>query len=962
MPRIYKLTSVAQAEDYHKNDSYYQRLEGFEHVAGLRWGGSLAKDLGFKPGKEVDFDSGEWREALEGKFPTVDISKRGNVKNRAPAIDIEFSPPKSFSIQALVHGEHALIDVHIRAAKIAMTFFETQAAGRFGKAGSRVEQTRALLYAMTPHIASREGDPQMHLHVVVPNVTRGSDGSYRALDNRMLFQAQRIAQWIYFNELIRGARELGYNVVRSTDLSTKGPGAELGNPELAGISRRDIDVFSKRTAQIEAKLAKIGKTRETATQSQKNDFARKTRVKKEHKTAEDYKALWTAAAKESGIPAAQKGRPDPGLEGDLRRKETTAAVDFAINSLSERETVLSEKDVLVTALKHTYGRVSATDVLKEYEKRVKSGEIIRSVSVHGTKIVPYAAVVREQAIAHAVTRGKNTMTPVYTESQARALAAKVQDPALSEEQTAAMTLALSTSDRHIFIRGAAGTGKTTLLAPAVKALADAGFTVMGVGPQHSAVHALKDTGITRSQTLQSFLLDTKVTASVNAKTVIVCDEVGLADTKLLNKLAKLADERHCRVIYSGDNEQYQAVAAGPAGEILKRANVETRHVTKMVRQINADPVVREAAQASLKDPKDALDMLNKAGRVRESLDTKAIAETYKEKSATGDTLVLTGTHKMRRELNDAIREELHLTQKPQVAVTVFVADNSLTDAHKKSARALAACAGQDIVFKRDYKKYDVKVGESAHIDRVVGNFMHITKNDGTEKRLELGRITRFSVGKIEQITVAEGDRLRATSNDYKKDGITRHIKGTVTAIDQKEVTATIQFDKTHADGTPIVISAKNNPAKPTSLDHGYAQTGHSVQGQAAKNVIHVLPSNDPTLSQRGVYTDLTRTKFDTLVFTDNLDAVKAKITPKSKSLADDITPTMPKSKAEVSTVVDVEAARIRAEKAKEDKEAKEAQKAAELAAKEQKEREEKERAVKAAALAKSKSARVGTGL
>jgi len=127
--------SPEQGETYYRKDDYYLEKEGGEDHK-LEWAGKLAAELGLS-GKASEED---WKNALHGLFPGgIEITggsfkdpNTGELLKRA-GTDFEFSAPKSFSIQALVHGDDRLIQFHREAVSVAMSFLEEQVGARRGR-------------------------------------------------------------------------------------------------------------------------------------------------------------------------------------------------------------------------------------------------------------------------------------------------------------------------------------------------------------------------------------------------------------------------------------------------------------------------------------------------------------------------------------------------------------------------------------------------------------------------------------------------------------------------------------------------------------------------------------------------------------------------------------------------------------------------------------------------------------
>ena len=95
---------------------------------------------------------------------------------------------------------------HREAVEVALGFLEERAAvARVQSQGVRRRvATEGWVVAGFVHRTSREGDPQLHTHCLVPNlVQRTGDGRHVAFDAGPLFEWARAAGSIYQNQLQR---------------------------------------------------------------------------------------------------------------------------------------------------------------------------------------------------------------------------------------------------------------------------------------------------------------------------------------------------------------------------------------------------------------------------------------------------------------------------------------------------------------------------------------------------------------------------------------------------------------------------------------------------------------------------------------------------------------------------------------------------------------------------------------
>ena len=116
--------------------------------------------------------------------------------------------------------------------------------GRAVRRGGR--RARSRTHAPGP---LRAGDPQLHTHLLVANLGRGTDGRWSALDGRRLYAHARTSSFVY------------QAVLRSELTRTVGvqwSPVRKGVAEVVGVRRRVLAGFSRRRAEIEAALEQRG--------------------------------------------------------------------------------------------------------------------------------------------------------------------------------------------------------------------------------------------------------------------------------------------------------------------------------------------------------------------------------------------------------------------------------------------------------------------------------------------------------------------------------------------------------------------------------------------------------------------------------------------------------------------------------------------------------------------------------
>jgi conjugative relaxase-like TrwC/TraI family protein len=188
----YYLDKVAEgAEDYYSG----------EGEAAGEWLGDAAENLGLSG----EVEAAQLEAMLTGRNP-VDgeplVGMRGVPSSGAvPGFDLTFSAPKSVSLLWGLAGPVAALEVkaaHREAVGAALDYLQREACWtRRGAGGSEFVQGNGYLAAGYVHRSSRNGDPQLHTHVLIANATKGPDGRWTRLYHPAIYDHAKTASYIY---------------------------------------------------------------------------------------------------------------------------------------------------------------------------------------------------------------------------------------------------------------------------------------------------------------------------------------------------------------------------------------------------------------------------------------------------------------------------------------------------------------------------------------------------------------------------------------------------------------------------------------------------------------------------------------------------------------------------------------------------------------------------------------------
>lgn len=572
------------------------------------------------------------------------------------------------------------------------------------------------------------------------------------------------------------------------------------------------------------------------------------------------------------------------------------AVRYAVNHLSERSAVMTERQVIETASAHAIGTAGVKDIEKavqaqrdagllvaekaQYRPADGSGEfstraaivdrlIAGGTTAHDAKRQVDEAIIAgryltgeqrlttQKAIAHETSilaiecAGRGQHTPI---AAAEKVVAAVADRGLTESQQRAVTLILSNQDRVIGVQGKAGTGKSFMLETAVAAIEGQGLNVRGLAPYGTQVKNLREEGL-EANTLASFLKAKE--KNIDAKTVIVLDEAGVVPARQMSQLLKLVEQAGARIVLLGDTGQTKGIEAGRPFDQLQRAGMPTAIMDDIQRQSN--PLLREAVEhAAAQRIGPSLDKIEVIRSIADSTarrqqmvnDFAALSPADRDK-----TIIVAGTNEARHELNAGIRAALDTAGKGVSYDTLSRRDTTQAERTISSSYRI----GDIIQPELTYAKAGLERGELYKVlDTGPGNRLTV-EHSTTGKRTEFSPQTYRNLSVYEPVRaeLAPGDRVRITRNDAALD-VSNGDRFVVVAVTPQAVTLT------NEKGRRVELAAD----KPLHVDYAYASTVHSSQGLTSDRVLIEADTKSRTTASDVYYVAISRAREQAAIYTD----------------------------------------------------------------------------------------------
>jgi conjugative relaxase-like TrwC/TraI family protein len=812
----YQLSGVAESLD-----AYYT---GAGEAAGVWVGGGAAR-----LGLEGEVAAADLRAVLAGMAPgSGGLSPNGTTikprKSRVPGFDATFKVPKSASVLYAVSDDPrvqgAIIDAGEHAVREAVAWLEREAievqrgshnmawvekkraeliaAGEdAGRIGPHRLKTSGVAGAVFRHRTSRDCDPLLHWHVLIPNLVEGTDGKWSAFAHPDLF-------W-----RAKAAGELFQAVFRAELSRTLGvewrPGKHV--PEIAGIPQGLSDLFSKRRAEIDAWLEATGTPPDAAGQQAAVLATRRHKLEKEGEERLD--AGWKVEARDWGWGPAQADELIAELQPrgpvGVNQVWRLAAVGFDEAGTPERyERVVTPAEWISDLLRRDLTVHATTftdaDVVEAVAQRLGGGstvdtlERIVNIVLGSNQVIPVASDDgREWYTSREIRDVEQRFIAALDDVDERgpldpALVATAvgERPNLGEDQAAAVARVCGSDANVAVLIGPAGTGKTYTLDTVRQVFERSGWRVIGAGPSARAARELTAGAQIPARTLHTLAGDVaRGLEELDGRTLLVVDEAGMADIRLLEETVTTTVARGGRVLLVGDQHQMPAIGAGGG---FAYAAEHGRRVAELT--------------------------VNR--RQREPWEQQALAELRNRSVATAVA---------------AYREHGRVVVTADADTMVADAIGRWIEAIEAGQRPVMLAGSNDLVDRLNRAAIDVLVARGELPDDSDGTY-------GGERYRVGARVTLRRNSDRER--TAGGERFEVANGQL----------GTVIAVDGGRLT--VRLDR-HPDVE--VVLDERYLARGGQISHGYALTTHRAQGGTWDLSITVGVDG---LYREAAYTDLSR--------------------------------------------------------------------------------------------------------
>ncbi|RJF89204.1 hypothetical protein D3874_21355 [Oleomonas cavernae] len=543
----------ASGADYYLDAPTLYYLEG--QASGGYWVGfgATAAALGLRTGDAVQAKAFE--RVFQGLDPASGEELIRPYQGRREAEDATHAAPKSVSVLRGL-GSPAIVAQIDAAQSIAVQasleqVFDRHATSRRGKQGQDKPDPADLIVAVFPHGDARPtdgsiGDPHLHSHAVIMNLSKGGDGKWRAIDGETIYDHQREAGSVYRLTLARELQaRLGVEIV---------PGKH-GLFELAGIPQAVIDALSKRGNEIDRR----------ASAARQGLQQRKGRRPKGSADEALQRLVWCDEV------VAQGFSPD-GIVRDTVGRQPAARPLPDWEAVADAVTATDSCPAKRVVRQHINEALVGCDLgglePQALQQQVIARHFIDLEAEGDRRSLAYTT----QRVLEAERR-ITQIAPRLAARMDRRLAPVDVEAALfranCDGEQSRTVRAVTGGGDLVVIEGPAGAGKTTLLKPVIEAYLAAGYAPIVTGPAWKVAQSLGEATGAPYEVLAN-LAGGKgdVPSRIGPASIVVVDESGMVGAPTMAAVLDRVEHAGAKVILVGDRQQLQPVEAGPALSLL----------------------------------------------------------------------------------------------------------------------------------------------------------------------------------------------------------------------------------------------------------------------------------------------------------------------------------------------------------------------------------------------------------
>lgn len=678
--------------DRSRADDYYLGADGsVASFAALDGAGTVVASLDLDPAAYAGWV--DWTNPMTSRSMGVPRFPGDGRRGSPRFAEMVVNAPKSLSIAAALHPDvsEALDTAQRDAVAQIQHWLARHSVTRVGPRGRQeVVPVEGLQTVAVTHRTSRAGDPHRHVHLQIGTRVWAS-GTWRGLDTAALFKQQGAIRSL-------GTSVLAAHPGLAAALDRRGLTLDPVSGEVVELEPFN-HAMSKRADQVCRNLERL----ETAWQADHPDEPIGPAVAARLRTrawALDRPAKKPTTLREESAWVAELRAAGCDPDALVQQRRLAASLDE-----------LSWQEVASRALDRCAATASAwtTHTIGEQVARVVNESGVRAAPAHLRAFIEVATALAAsdcfsilppdapmpEHVAH-----WTSLQVVADETRLRdLLAARVPDQPVEHPDVSAHAAALrqeldadqlraaaavASADPLVTVEGAAGAGKTTMLATAIESISAEGGRVRVVAPTKVAAEvAHRELGI-EADSVAALVhahgwrwsadgVWTRLTvgdpdpqtglpyagiplrAVVQAGERIVVDEAGMLDQQTAIALLTVADEVGATIALIGDRAQLPAVGRGGVLDIAAELRGRMIDMAQVHRFTDLEYATLTVQMRDGRDPGAVFDDLHRLGLIRLHPDADAAHDLVASQARDAESITVASNDEA-RQLNEAIRD------------------------------------------------------------------------------------------------------------------------------------------------------------------------------------------------------------------------------------------------------------------------------------------------------------------
>jgi conjugative relaxase-like TrwC/TraI family protein len=854
-------------------------------------------------------DKNEMLALLEGKLPNGQVLQNPQGQHR-PGFDMTFSAPKSVSLLVGLDAAPDFVRFHDEAVKHALSHIESEfAEARVSRNGEiHYEKTGNLVIAMFRQPSSRANDPALHTHCVTMNMTfLDGVGKSLASDKQRVHgvveQIQNNAHYcglIYRQHLANSLKEVGFKLRLTGD----------GLFEIDGVPDELLHEFSKRRGAIETLMDDQGWV--GAKLASKATLL--TRQGKEEHDLATLKSDWKTRAESFGFDAKtwmmHREEPSPShlfstIKDRLRalftsnnknqepseQNAASACVQVAIETLSQRTSVFTERSLKAESLKHSlvHDKPIAQKAIDEAICHEKKEQTLYAAICPDTKqsilTTPWLLTLEAESITR-IENNKGVLKPIASQKAVeifqKAVDKKREQP-MTNSQKEAMRLILTSKDRYLAIQGYAGVAKTTMLSEARRLIEAQGYQLRGLTVASSAANELQTKAGICADVFPVVHQELKKARPGSLhKMVFIVDEASMLSSAQGHELIKRVELTGARLVLVGDKAQLPSINSGRLFGLTQEYDIQMAVMDEIVRQKDPDALaaVKHATRGEVREAIQKLEHVEELVSHDERIQWIAKYWLSLPEKNRQETLLFAPTHANRREITEILRAGLEREGTLQGATYLQKTLKAKTMETIQQRFVAYYQRGDVIRFNQDFAQNKIKQGEYYTVGQVTNrhreeNTLPLINDKGKTQIFPLKNMPQYKahtaafervieIYTTQTLALKVGDHLMWTRN-FKACDLRNGQRAVLKAQDEK----TLVF---RLEGREITLK-KDHPAL-KHLDYGYVLTNYKVQGKDAPRGVGLMESHQRfSATLKNFYVQISRGVWGMTLVTDDKEAL-----------------------------------------------------------------------------------------